>query len=215
MTLHLETARNWYSDADPVHDFSHIQRVYRMATRIAIAEGADLEIVQAAALLHDVEGSAPGQDRAAERASHHLNSAEFARQILKEEGWEGTRIEAVLHCIRAHRFRSSGEKPETLEAKVLFDADKLDVLGAVGAARTVAYAALDGKPFLSPVSEQFLQTGVEAEGELHSSYHEYLFKLRKVKSGLFTQTGKKIARDRDRYLTNFYKRLLREYQGEI
>ncbi len=51
--LTFEKAREWYKDTDPVHDFSHIERVYRMAERLAIAEGADLQIVRAAALLHD------------------------------------------------------------------------------------------------------------------------------------------------------------------
>lgn len=215
MELTLETARSWYSDSDPVHDFSHIQRVYQMATRIAKAENADLQIVQAAALLHDAEGSAPGEDNSTGRANHHLSSAEFARQILLQAGWPEDRIEAVLHCIRAHRFRSGREEPATIEAKVLFDADKLDVLGAVGVARTVAYAALDGQPFLAPVSDQFKKSGQKLPDEPHSSYHEYIFKLRNVKSRMFTETGKKIARGRDQYLANYYKRLQKEYLGEI
>lgn len=215
MELTLETARAWYSDADPVHDFSHIQRVYAMATRIARAENADLEIVQAAALLHDAEGSAPGEHNTEGRATHHLSSAEFARDILQQAGWPEERLEAVLHCIRAHRFRSGREEPATLEAKVLFDADKLDVLGAIGVARTVAYAALDGQPFLAPVSDQFVHTGQKEEGEPHSSFHEYIFKLRKVKARLYTATGKKIAEGRHTYLAEFYKRLQREYKGEL
>lgn len=215
MELTLETARSWYSDADPVHDFSHIERVYHMATRLALAENANLEIVQVAALLHDAEGSAPGEGNKAGRATHHLSSAEFARQILEKENWPSDRIEAVLHCIRAHRFRSGREEPSTLEAKCLFDADKLDVLGAIGAARTIAYAAMGGQPFLAPVSDQFSKTGEKLPGEPHSSYHEYIFKLRNVKSRLFTQTGKKIARSRHQYLANFYERLHREYLGEI
>ena len=125
----LEQARTWYTDADPVHDFSHVERVYRMAEKISAAEGADVEIVRAAALLHDVEGSAP---EGAGRASHHHESAEFAAEVLQAEGWPAERIAAVQHCIRAHRFRDRSEPPATLEAQVLFDADKLDVLGAIG-----------------------------------------------------------------------------------
>jgi len=141
----IEKARTWYEDADPVHDFEHVYRVYRMAERLAQAEGADLEIVRAAALLHDSRGSAPGGSGQA-RAEHHIASADFAAEVLADESWPSERIQAVQHCIRSHRFRNNGEKPETLEAKVLFDADKLDVLGAIGAARTIAYAALDGQP---------------------------------------------------------------------
>lgn len=211
--LSLKTARAWYSDSDPVHDFAHIERVYQMATRLALAEGADLEIVQSAALLHDAEGSAPGQENG-NRATHHLSSAEFARQILSDAGWKNERIEAVLHCIRAHRFRSGREEPGTIEAKVLFDADKLDVLGAIGVARTIAYAVLDGQPVFAPVSEQFLKTGVKEAGEPHSSYHEYIFKLRKVKNRLYTKSAKKIAVLRHRYLAGYYKRLIAEMNAD-
>ena len=209
----IEQARAWYSQADPVHDFTHVQRVYRMAEHLALAEGADLEIVRAAALLHDAQGSAPGGD-AAERGSHHESSAEFARQILEREGWPADRIAAVQHCIRAHRFRSPSEPPQTLEAKILFDADKLDVIGAIGAVRTILYAVLDGKPVFSEPSAQFRQTGQEEPGELHSSYHEFLFKLIKIKDRLFTPTARRLAQDRHTYLVNFYEELRSEWNGE-
>ncbi len=212
--LTLETAHAWYSDTDPVHDFAHIERVYHMATRLAHAEGADLEIVQTAALLHDAEGSAPGSDNTAGRATHHLSSAEFARTILEKEGWPLDRLEAVLHCIRAHRFRAGREEPQTLEAKVLFDADKLDVLGAVGVARTIAYAVLDGQPVYAPVSGQFMETGKELPGEPHSSYHEFIFKLRKVKDRLFTASAREVAESRHEYLDLYYKRLIAEMNAE-
>ena len=127
----IEKAREWYSDTDPVHDFGHIQRVYWMAEKIGSAEGADMEIIRAAALLHDAEDSAPGGD-GSERANHHNASALFARRILEAEGWSEERISLVQHCIRAHRFRGKEEAPSTIEAKVIFDSDKLDVLGAVG-----------------------------------------------------------------------------------
>jgi uncharacterized protein len=213
-SITLQTAHAWYSDTDPVHDFAHIERVYHMATRLALAEGADLEIVQTAALLHDAEGSAPGSDNTASRANHHLSSADFARAILEKESWPQDRLEAVLHCIRAHRFRSGREEPQTLEAKVLFDADKLDVLGAVGVARTIAYAVLDGQPVYAPVSDRFVRTGQKEPGEPHSSYHEFIFKLRKVKSRLYTTSAKKVARSRHQYLERYYKRLISEMNAE-
>jgi len=209
----IEEAQKWYESADPVHDFEHVLRVYRLSERIALAEGADLEIVHAAALLHDSVGSAPGGDGQA-RKEHHLASAEFAAEVLKAEAWPKERIAAVQHCIRGHRFRRAGERPETLEAQCLFDADKLDVLGAIGAARTIAYAALAGQPAYAEPSERFLQTGVKEPGEAHSSYHEYLFKLSKVKNQLFTRTGKGIAEVRDRFLRDFYEELKAEYRGE-
>jgi uncharacterized protein len=209
----IEEAQKWYVSADPVHDFEHVMRVYRLSEKIAQAEGADLDIVHAAALLHDSVGSAPGGDGQA-RKEHHIASAEFAAQVLAEKGWPEERIAAVQHCIRAHRFRHNGERPQSIEAQCLFDADKLDVLGAIGAARTIAYAALAGQPSFAEPSQQFLQTGVKVTGEAHSSYHEYLFKLRKVKGQMFTRTGKAIAEKRDAFLHAFYEELQAECRGE-
>jgi uncharacterized protein len=209
--LDLATARQWYPGSDAVHGFDHVERVYRMAERLAQAEGADLEIVQAAALLHDAVGADPNGE--ASRADHQHASAEFARRVLEGLGWSAERIAAVQHCIRAHRYRSS-EPPHTLEARVLFDADKLDVLGAIGAARTVAYAAQAGQPIYAEPSRRFLETGEKEPGEPHSSYHEYLFKLSKVKARLYTPTARAIADQRHAFLVAFYDQLAGEARNE-
>lgn len=209
--LNLEQAKQWYQNTDAVHDFSHIERVYRMAERLAKEEGADLEIVRAAALLHDADGTTPGSES---RLEHHLRSAEIAGKVLTSEGWSEGRIKQVQHCIRAHRFRDDREPPATIEAKCLFDADKLDVLGAIGAVRVTVYAALAGTPFYSVPSETFLQTGKEESGELHSAYHEHLFKLRNVEKRLYTSSAKNIARERTEFLEEFFERLIKEINGE-
>ena len=208
----LETARHWYPNTDPVHGFDHIERVYRMAERLALAENADLEIVHAAALLHDIEGSHPAGE---ERANHHHQSADIAAEILRAEGWPDERIAAVQHCIRAHRFRDDREPPATIEAKVLFDADKLDVLGAIGVARVIGYAVQAGQPIYAQPSVQFLATGTDQAGEPHSAYHEHLFKLSKVKDRLFTASAQKIAADRHAYLDAYFKRLIAEMDGSL
>jgi uncharacterized protein len=209
----LSQAGAWYPQVDPVHGFDHVQRVFEMATRIAKAEGADLEIVQAAALLHDVQG---GETEGGEtgRSAHHLESATFAGAILEEEGWPAERIEAVQHCIRAHRYRSAAERPQTLEAQVLFDADKLDVLGAIGVVRTIAYDVVTAQPVYEEPSERFLLTGEKEPGEGHSSYHEYLFKLRKIKDLLHTRTARTLAEGRHDFLANFFAQLKAEMRGE-
>jgi uncharacterized protein len=210
--LTLERAREWYPEKDPVHGFDHIERVYQMADRLAKAEGADLEIVHAAALLHDSRGSDPNSG---ERMSHHEASAIFAGMILKEEGWTPERIQAVQHCIRGHRYRGGKEnEPQSVEAKVLFDADKLDVLGAIGVARTIGYAVQAGQPIYAQPSEQFLASGEKESGEPHSSYHEYIFKLRKVKDRLFTPSARQIAEQRNRFLGEFYEQLGAEIAAE-
>lgn len=206
----IDQARVWYPDFDPVHGFDHILRVLRLAERLAAAEGADLEIVRAAALLHDASGAETG---GAGRAEHQHHSADFAQEILEAEGWAPERIAAVQHCIRAHRFRGD-ENPQTPEAKVLFDADKLDVIGAFGVARTLGYDVVMRWPFYAEPSQQFKETGKKADGETHSSYHEYLFKLSKIKDRMQTATGRKLAEERQGFLNAYFEQLDAEARGE-
>ena len=208
----IEQARQWYPENDPVHGFDHVLRVTHMAERLARAEGADEEVVRAAALLHDAEGSATeGGDLG--RVDHHQASAEFARQVLQEEGWDEERIAAVQHCILAHRFRED-TAPETLEAKILFDADKLDVIGAIGVVRTVAFDVVVGQPVYAEPSEKFIITGEKEPGEAHSSVHEYLFKLSKIQDLLYTRPAREIAKERHEFMAQFFDRLSAEMRGE-
>ena len=203
----IEQARRWYEEHDPVHGFDHALRVYTLAEELGTELGADLDILRAAALLHDASGAAPGE--AGTRVSHEQDSADFARRILLDEGWEESRIEAVEHCVRSHRFRNQ-ETPKTLEAKVLFDADKLDVVGAFGVARTIGYAVQAKNPIFAEPSEQFMIDGSKEPEELHSAYHEYLFKLRRVKDRLYTEPAKRIASHRHKALVQFFDQLAAE-----
>ncbi len=207
----IDKARQWYADRDPVHGFDHVQRVLQLVERIGPELGADAEILHAAALLHDAADAAPVEGGG--RASHELTSAEFARKMLEDEGWTEQRIQAVQHCIRAHRFRSS-ESPQTLEAKVLFDADKLDVVGAFGVSRTLGYAQQAGEPVYAEPSASFLESGEHEPGEPHSAYHEYLFKLSRIIEGLHTEPARRIAAERFKVLEAFFEQLAAEARGE-
>jgi uncharacterized protein len=200
----VQLAKTFYPQDDPVHGFSHVLRVYRLCEQIGQAEGADLRILRAAALLHDVNGDVDL------REEHHLAAAEFAEEVLLREGWEEGDIEEVLHCIRAHRFRSPGEEPRTLEAKVLFDADKIDAIGAVGVARAVAYAVRAGMDVYAPPSKTFLTSGQLAPGESQTVAHEYLYKLRHIKDRLFTATGRSLAAKRHQRMVDFFNGWLEE-----
>jgi uncharacterized protein len=214
--LDLETARAWYPTNDPVHGFSHILRVLKMAEHLAELEGADLEIVRAAALLHDaIDPDNSEQAEPNARRSHHLASALFARRILHAEGWSTERIAAVEHCIRSHRFRDDHEPPASLEAQVLFDADKLDAIGAIGVARAVAYAAQAGQPFFAPVSDLFSRTGQRMPGEPHSAYHEHIFKLDRIPGRLYCQSARQIAAERQAFMRAFFERISAEIAGEV
>lgn len=214
--ISIDRARNWYPQQDAVHGFDHVLRVLALAERLGVMEGADLEIVRTAALLHDIEPPAdggPAGSNADIRAGHHLSAAEFAAELLLSEGWTAARTAAVQHCIRAHRFRDGREPPQSVEAQVLFDADKLDAIGAIGAARAIAYAAQAGQPVYAAPSDHFLHTGEKLPGEAHSAYHEYLFKLGKIKERLYTASGRRLAEERHRYMDEFFERLGREISG--
>ena len=200
----IEEAREFYLDDDPVHGFSHILRVYRLCERIGREENADLTIVRAAALLHDVEGDVDV------REDHHLAAARFAEKTLMKEGWSEEAIKAVVHCIRAHRFRDDSEKPQTLEAQVLFDADKIDAIGAVGVARAVAYAVRAGMDVYAPPSDLYLSSGKYEPGESQTVAHEYLFKLRHIKDRLFTPSGRSLAAERHELMVRFFEGWMKE-----
>jgi uncharacterized protein len=187
-----------------------VLRVVGLAESLARQVGADVEIVRAAALLHDVSGAHPEAGQG--RHDHEQDSAEAARRLLAEEGWPEARIQAVQHCIRTHRFRVR-ERPQTLEAQVLFDADKLDVMGAFGAARTIGYALQAGTPIYAAPSAAFLQSGQTEPGETHSAYHEYLFKLRHVRERLYTEPARRLGEQRHRTLCAFFDQMAAEADG--
>ncbi|MDO9546198.1 MAG: HD domain-containing protein [Pelolinea sp.] len=207
--LTLEDARGWYPEYDAVHGFEHIERVYRICERIGPLENANMEILLTAALLHDASGSHPEKGN---RKDHHLQSAEFSAEILREENWPNSKIVAVQHCIRTHRFRKD-ESPQTIEAQVLFDADKLDVIGAIGVVRTLAYAFQVKQPAYASPSKAFLESGEILPGEPHSAFHEYLFKLKNISKVLNTKTAKQIAKNRQKFLNGFFEELADEMKN--
>jgi uncharacterized protein len=204
----IEQARPLYTDGDSAHDFDHILRVLALAERIALAEVADMEIVRAAALLHDVgraEAKTIGQD-------HAVFAAARAREILADQPAE--RVAAVTEAILAHRFRS-GPPPESLEGRVLFDADKLDAIGAIGVARAFAYGALVNRRLWAQVDDDYLarwQRGETAPDE-HTAVHEFVVKLARLKERLFTPTGRQIAAGRHEVMARFFERLADEVNG--
>ncbi len=223
----IEFARTLYPiDADSAHDFDHVLRVLHMAEKIAQAEGADIEVVRVAALLHDI-GLAQG------RAGHETSAANRAREILKnlsqhperpatslrsaqdaQSAYTNEFIEAVAHAIEAHRFRS-GPAPDTLEAKVLFDADKLDSIGAIGIARAFAFGGWRGQKLWADVPIDYTDPmdGRENDPKQHTAVHEYVVKLTKIKDRMQTATGKQIAQPRHEFMVRFYEQLEKEVKG--
>jgi uncharacterized protein len=202
--ISAEVARQYYQGADAVHDFDHVLRVLTLAERLARAEGANLEIVRAAALLHDV---ARGQgDRLAD--DHALAGAEMARRLLAHKAPEA--VEAVAHAIAAHRFRTEPE-PRTLEAMVLYDADKLDAIGAIGVARAFAFGGHEGQRLWAEVTPGY-EENAETRAQ-HTPVHEYQIKLVKIRERLLTESARLLAEERHNYMVEFYDRLEQEVHG--
>lgn len=213
----VEFAHTLYSaKADSAHDFDHVLRVLKLAEKIAQAEGANAEIVRTAALLHDVgleEGRAGHETSAANRAREILR--DFAPQPASPDAYGDDFINAVAHAIESHRFRS-GPTPQTLEAKVLFDADKLDAIGAIGVARAFAFGGHCGQRLWAEVSPDYVDhiDGAEADPREHTPVHEFHIKLSKIKDRMLTATGKRLAEERQAFMVAFYERLDEEVKGE-
>jgi uncharacterized protein len=202
--IDVEQARRYYEGADAIHDFDHVQRVLALAERLAREENADLEIVRTATLLHDV---ARGQhDRPV--ADHAQAGAEFARQVLT--GHPPEKVEAVAHAVAAHRFRT-GPDPQTLEARVLHDADKLDAIGAIGVARAFAFGGFKGQRLWADVPPDYRES--RTTGHEHTPVHEYQIKLSKIKERLLTESARRLAEDRHTFMVGFFAQLEQEVRG--
>lgn len=213
----LEQARALYADADSAHDFEHILRVMNMAIYLARAEGGDEEIVRAAALLHDIarhEEDSLAKDHQASggaETDHAQGSADDARAFLIQHGADENFAERVADAIRSHRFRGTA-RPETLEAKILFDADKLDSIGALGIARAYAIAGARNQKLFSEPKENAVATR-EQHHASHTPVDEYHVKLKHLRERFFTDAAKEIAAPRDAFMREFFEQLTREVKG--
>ncbi len=202
LPISVERARSLYANKGGAHDFDHVLRVFRLAERIGKEENADWRVLGTAALLHDI-GESAGRER------HHLVGADIAASLL--EGEPTAFVAAVRHAIMAHRFRA-GPAPETIEARCLSDADKLDAIGAIGVARAFAYAGSHGEPIWTvpiPIVEQQPLPEVPA----YTPVHEFVFKLRRIREQLYTDAARKIADERHQFMVDFFRRLDAEVLG--
>lgn len=197
-------AKKYFEDLPPSHNWTHVERVYKLALKIGKEENADLFVLSLAALLHDL--GRKDEFNANVKIDHAELSKELAKDILKKYKIDEKITQNVLHCIETHSFRKN-LTPETIEAKVLFDADKLDSIGAIGIARSYAWVGEKNISFYS--DKDFLGTGYEKE---HSPVTEFNHKLSKVKDRLFTNTAKKIAEERHNFMSLFFEKLKKELE---
>jgi uncharacterized protein len=189
--------------SEPAHDFLHVLRVAGNARRVAEAEGARLDVVLPAALLHELFNypkGHPDSPRSGEVCAEH------ARVVLRDEGVDDATAEAIATCIREHPF-SRGIVPATIEGKVLQDADRLDAIGAIGIARCMATCAEMKRPFYS-LDDPFC---VERPPDDKAWGIDHFYKkLLRIPDVLHTPTARAMAGERVAAMTQFLAQLARE-----
>jgi uncharacterized protein len=204
----IDRARAYYAETDTAHDFDHVLRVLALVQRIGPAEGADMRLLEAATLLHDVARA----DEVARGVDHAQEGAARAQSIVQEWGYTPAEAAAIARIIAAHRFRNDAP-PQTVEAKVLYDADKLDAIGAIGVGRAFAYAGRTGQRLWSEVPPDARATPL-VDPASHSPSIEFAVKLSRLAGALHTTTARAIARERHAFMVAFFARLDDEIRGK-
>ena len=189
------------------HDWYHIQRVWKLTQQIAAREGANLEIAELGALVHDIADwkFCAGDETVGPRE---------ARRLLSDEGVPGDVIEAVADIVATISFKGAGVTTamKTLEGQCVQDADRLDAMGAIGIARCFAYGGHAGRamydPDVHPTMHATAEAYKSAKGTSLNHFHEKLFLL---KDRMNTASGRAIAEERHRYMMEFADRFLHEW----
>ncbi len=201
-------ARTCFDKASGSHDWEHTLRVFRLCEMMGPSENADMDVLRAAAYLHDI-GRAQ-QDASNGAICHAEKGAQMAGPVADVLPLSSKQKQNIIHCIRSHRFRNR-HQPATIEAKVLFDADKLDAIGAVGVARAFLFAGELGARLHNPHldAENSRPYSVDDTG-----YREFKVKLSKIKNRMLTAEGRRWARERHAFMVDFFNRFLAEYEGK-
>ena len=201
-------AYTYFQDARGSHHWDHTLRVHRLCEQIGAAEGVDMDVLLASAYLHDI--ARRQQDDSNGAVCHAEKGAQLAVAIVEKLPLTDGQKDNILHCIRSHRFRGS-HKPQTPEAMALFDADKLDAIGAVGVARAFLFAGEVGARL------HCADVNIEATRPYtrdDTGYREFIVKLCKIKDRILTRAGQKLAVERHTTMEEFFNRFIEEYEGK-
>ncbi len=191
---------------DGAHDSQHIYRVLYFALDLASEFIVNMDVLIASSLLHDI-----GRDSQFKNpeCDHAIVGANMAYNYLLGIGWAEGKATHVKACIETHRFRNN-HPPESIEGKILFDADKLDVSGAIGIARTLAYTGIVSSP-LYFVDENGVVLNGESEDKYKPSFFkEYNWKLKHIYDTFFTNKAMRIAQWRQKASIDFYESMHNE-----
>ena len=194
------------SDFGDGHDFEHTLRVVRHSLWLCDQlPAANRQIVHLAALLHDVARVEESQSAGA--IDHAGKGAVIAAEFLRSCQLPESLIKPIAECIAQHRYRS-GVKPESLEAQILYDADKLDSLGAIGIGRAFLFAGRVGARLHNSEQEA---VNNPPYGRQDTAYREYLVKLSHIPERMFTEPGRRKALELKKVMDDFFRQLNEEF----
>jgi len=203
----IEKAKEFFENEFSGHDFWHTLRVYNVAKEIAKKEKCDIEIICLAALLHDFDDA---------KITNSTTELENATKWLNENNYPQERINLIKDIINTISFKGTDTKiPETIEGKIVQDADRLDAIGAIGIARTFAYGGSKGRKMWDP-NEHYIDNMNEQEYRSNkgNTINHFYEKLLKLKDKMNTDTAREIAENRHRYMENFLEEFYSEWNGE-
>ena len=192
-------------DSGSCHDFDHTLRVMHNARLLLHScPEADAEVVMLAALLHDI--ARPEEERSKGSRCHAGLGAKMIPELLRQTGFPAATAERVAEAVRTHRFRGR-EEPGSIEADIVYDADKLDSLGAVGIGRAFLFAGRENARLHNTEAEAMAAAPYSRDD---TAYREYLVKLRYLPRRMRSAAGRKLAVERAAFMTAFFERLDRE-----
>ena len=189
---------------DGAHDEQHVYRVLFIALAIAENYTVDFDVLIASSLLHDIGRKSQFKDP---NIDHAVIGSDMAYEFLKEQGWSNDKATHVKDCIKTHRYRKNSQ-PNSIEAKILFDSDKLDVTGTIGIARTLAYKGIVSEPLYTIGKNGEILDGKDDKEP--SFFQEYHYKLKRIYDNFYTERAREIAKSREGIAKLFYESMLSE-----
>lgn len=208
-----EEIRTRFENHPGCHDWDHTRRVLANARVLAEGEAADQRICETAALLHDVGRLQELEDEGV--TCHARLGAEIAPELMRQAGMtDEAFIEQVRHCVESHRYRRRETTPEphTLEAKIVYDADKLDSLGAIGVGRAFHFAGRIGARVHNSTAEA---RASQSYSRNDTAYREYLVKQQHLHENMLTKTGQTLGQRRHKFMVEFFRELNQECPDTI
>ncbi len=201
---------------DAAHDYDHLERVMALADTIQAREGGDLPAIWAAVAFHDI-----GQQRERKHGGDHaLIGADMAAELLSNTHFPQEAIPIVQQAIRDHRL-TGGRTPQSLEGRILYDADKIDGLGAIGIGRLYCITGHYNQKVYSPLPDNIVEpvdpllVRSLRRDPNYSPYIEFQLLFSNLAERMTTRTGRELARERYAFMETFFKRLRREVEGEL